>query len=314
MIELKNISLKYQNELLLDGVNCTFQSGKVSCILGKSGSGKTTILKLIAGLEENYSGDILFNSIPSSKLSPKDRKIGWVPQQQLLFPNKNVRQNVEFGMRLKKWGLQQINTQLAKVSKLTGIESILDRDVSRLSGGEKQRVALARALAPNPDLLLLDEPFSSLDAPERERFALIFREIQIETGITTIHVTHSPREAEIMGDYLHILANSKIEQSGSVLEVIHNPKSYEVARILNIPNVLPEGEFGNTKSIIVPKKAIRIDNEGIEVRIISITKSSVIVITPNKSTLEIELDTRSYQIGQKLIIQIDLSSCQEIDN
>lgn len=301
-IKLDKISITYQNEDLLNNLSLEFESGKLSCLLGPSGSGKTTLLKIIAGIEEQFIGDVLFENEIVNDIPVGKRQIGWVPQQQLLFPGLNVYENIAYGLTARKTPNDKIRIRVAEIAKLVGVEHLLQRFPNRLSGGERQRVAIARALAPNPRILLLDEPFSSLDTPERDKLALILREIQLITKITTIHVTHSPREAELLADNIFVLADGELQQSGSMHQLKKNPKSIHVASILGIPNVFTNWE---TKQAIIPVDAVQISDMGkIDAIIIAITSDRIFLKT-DENRLEIKRSHENYILGQKVKINID---------
>ncbi len=301
-IDIRNLNITYQKTKLLNDLSVTFERGKLSCLLGPSGSGKTTLLKIIAGVSDKFDGDILFDDERVNNRSVAERLIGWVPQQQLLFHGLNVRENIEYGLKARKYDNKIIDARVREISKLVGVDHLCDRFPEKLSGGERQRVAIARALAPYPKLLLLDEPFSSLDAPERDKLALILREIQLLTKITTIHVTHSPREAELLADKIHVLAEGVIHQSGSMNELQNKPKSIFVASLIGLANVFADW---NGKPAIIPRDAVTISNEGtIYAKIIAMTSNYMYIKTGN-NRLEIFRPDKEYNIGDNIKISID---------
>jgi molybdate/tungstate transport system ATP-binding protein len=259
-IKLVNVTIFYENKPLLENLTAEFESGKFSVLLGSSGSGKTTILKIIAGISDDFKGKVLFNDNDVTSTPVTERYIGWVPQQQLLFPGMSVYDNIAYGLQSRGIDKETETKRVKEISNLVGVSHLLNRAPDRLSGGERQRVAIARALAPKPKLLLLDEPFSSLDAPERDRLALIMREVQMITGVTTIHVTHSPREAELLADQIFVLSSGKIIQSGTMNEIKNNPKTTQVASLIGLSNVVEDWE--EMGSVIIPTSAILMDNEG----------------------------------------------------
>ena len=313
-IILDKINLKYDQERLLDDLTVSFPDGELSCLLGKSGTGKTTILKLIAGILQPDTGHIYFNNHEVTDLPTQKRNVGWVPQQQLIFPGMNVRQNIEYGLRARNIGREERKKTVIQTSKLIGLDHLLDRDPVGLSGGERQRVALARALASDPEILLLDEPFSSLDAPERDRLSLIFREVQLTTGVTTIHVTHASREAELLADMVLILSNGKIQQSGTISELQQFPDNQEIAKLLNIPNIVEDhSTFNINQTVIVPSSAITISKSGTyHARILSITLSKI-YLQLNQTILEMDRGENSLlQPGQEVQIDIDNSQLHKL--
>jgi ABC-type Fe3+/spermidine/putrescine transport system ATPase subunit len=308
-IELKNIKQYFEGNIILDNLDLIIPEGKISCLLGRSGSGKTTILRIIAGIINDFSGIVKINDNDAANLSPKDRRIGWVPQQQLLFPSLNVRDNIAYGLIAKKVAKEEQDRIVDEISKLVGLSHLLDRKTERLSGGERQRVAIARALASSPQILLLDEPFSSLDAPERDRLALALREIQLKTGITTIHVTHSSREAEIISDCVFILSQGKILQEGNTQEIFSNPNSIEVAKLLSIANVVDGGTLKNlSHDAIIPIDAIKIGHGPISAKVLTVTRDQIHLVFDN-----IRLETKregneNVSAGDDILISIELES------
>lgn len=308
-IELNNIKQYFEGNIILDNLDLKIPVGKISCLLGRSGSGKTTILRIIAGIINDFSGKVIIDDNDASNLSPKDRKIGWVPQQQLLFPSLNVRDNIAYGLIAKKVPKADQDRIVGEMSTLVGLTHLLDRKTERLSGGEKQRVAIARALASSPQILLLDEPFSSLDAPERDRLALALREIQLKTGITTIHVTHSSREAEIISDYVFILSQGKILQQGSTQKIFSNPNSIEVAKLLSIANVVDGGMFEEIISdAIIPTDAIIIGEGTMSAKVLTVTRGEIHLVIDD---IRLEAKREGYENilpGDDILINFDLDS------
>lgn len=199
-IELKNINKTYGDFKASDNVSFSVEKGKLVALLGPSGSGKTTILRMIAGLEKPDSGDILIdgkrvNDIPASK-----RGIGFVFQSYALFRYMTVYENIAFGLKIQKAKKKDIDTRVRELIKLIGLEGFERRYPSQLSGGQRQRVAFARALAPNPQVLLLDEPFAALDAKVRQDLRSWLKNMIAKLGITSIFVTHDQSEAIEVSD------------------------------------------------------------------------------------------------------------------
>jgi ABC-type sugar transport system ATPase subunit len=187
MIDIKGITT-HIGDFALENLNLTIQDKEYFIILGPSGAGKTVFMECIAGIHKARKGEIWIDEINITHLSPEERGLGYVPQDYVLFPFLNVRENIIFGLRRKKHGQLEIRNRLLVLADLLGLTHLLERDVRSLSGGEKQRVALARALAPSPRLLLLDEPLSSLDVQTSKYLRLELRRIH-RKGVTTIHIT-----------------------------------------------------------------------------------------------------------------------------
>ncbi|MDH5401391.1 MAG: ABC transporter ATP-binding protein [Candidatus Heimdallarchaeota archaeon] len=305
IINLREITLQYSNHILFENLSVEFYSGKLNTLLGKSGIGKTSILKIIAGIETNYTGEVYFDDINVTNLSIKDRSVGWVPQQQLLFPSMNVYKNVEYGLLSKKLSRERRKSMILEISELTGINHLLDRNIEKLSGGEKQRVALTRSLILKPRVLLMDEPFSSLDTPERKKLSLLLKDIQLETGITTIHVTHSSMEAELISDYLYILSDQMIIQQGSPMHISNRPFNTEVARIMNLSNVITKGSIeGILSDVIIPTDAIKLSQNGIAAKVISQTRETIHLRLMDGTLLEMN-NNSPVKLGELVFIELD---------
>ena len=224
-VELKNINKVFGDYKASNNVNFGIEKGKLVALLGPSGSGKTTILRMIAGLEHPDSGDIIIdgkvvNDIPASK-----RGIGFVFQNYALFRYMTVYDNIAFGLRVQKVSKKKIDERVKELIKLIGLEGLDNRFPSQLSGGQRQRVAFARALAPNPQLLLLDEPFAAIDAKVRQELRSWLKEMIEKLGVTSIFVTHDQDEAIEVSDEIIITNKGRVEQKGSPVEIYQNPQT-----------------------------------------------------------------------------------------
>ena len=224
-VELKNINKVFGDYKASNNVNFGIEKGKLVALLGPSGSGKTTILRMIAGLEHPDSGDIIIdgkvvNDIPASK-----RGIGFVFQNYALFRYMTVYDNIAFGLRVQKVSKKKIDERVKELIKLIGLEGLDNRFPSQLSGGQRQRVAFARALAPNPQLLLLDEPFAAIDAKVRQELRSWLKEMIEKLGVTSIFVTHDQDEAIEVADEIIITNKGRVEQKGSPVEIYQNPQT-----------------------------------------------------------------------------------------
>ena len=224
-VELKNINKNFGDYKASDNVNFGVEKGKLIGLLGPSGSGKTTILRMIAGLETPDSGDIIIDGVRVNDLSASKRGIGFVFQNYALFRYMTVYDNIAFGLRVQKADKKKIDERVRELIKLIGLEGLEKRYPSQLSGGQRQRVAFARALAPNPQLLLLDEPFAAIDAKVRKELRSWLREMIEKLGVTSIFVTHDQDEAIEVADEIIITNKGRIEQMGTPIEIYHNPKT-----------------------------------------------------------------------------------------
>lgn len=224
-VELKNINKTFGDYKASDNVNFGIEKGKLIGLLGPSGSGKTTILRMIAGLENPDSGEIVIdgkvvNDIPASK-----RGIGFVFQNYALFRYMTVFDNIAFGLKIQKKSKEFIKERANELVKLIGLEGLEKRYPSQLSGGQKQRVAFARALAPNPNLLLLDEPFAAIDAKVRQELRSWLKDMIERLGVTSIFVTHDQSEAIEVADEIIITNKGRIEQIGSPIDIYQHPQT-----------------------------------------------------------------------------------------
>lgn len=224
-VELKNINKTFGDYKASDNVNFGIEKGKLIGLLGPSGSGKTTILRMIAGLENPDSGEIVIdgkvvNDIPASK-----RGIGFVFQNYALFRYMTVFDNIAFGLKIQKKSKKFITERVNELVKLIGLEGLEKRYPSQLSGGQKQRVAFARALAPNPNLLLLDEPFAAIDAKVRQELRSWLKDMIERLGVTSIFVTHDQSEAIEVADEIIITNKGRIEQIGSPIDIYQHPQT-----------------------------------------------------------------------------------------
>lgn len=210
MIEIKNLSVSFDDEPVLREINFSLEENKTLSVLGKSGCGKTTLLKSIAGLQNNYSGSVEINGEPVNQLKPQDRGVVYLYQEPLLFPHLNVEQNIGFGLKIRKTEPSVIHQKTEKMIQQLHLEGQEKKMPDQLSGGQKQRVAFGRAFIIHPKVLLLDEPFGSLDADTRKEMQNLFIEISNSEKITTIFVTHDLKEALLTGDLFGMMHIGKL--------------------------------------------------------------------------------------------------------
>lgn len=253
MLEVKNVSVAYGKNVIVEGASLSLNKGEIGCFLGPSGCGKTTLLRAIAGFEPLKQGEILLNNKAVSNtqihLAPEKRNIGMVFQDFALFPHLNIADNIAFGIRhLKRAEQQQRIKQLLEMVSLNNYEK---RYPHELSGGQQQRIALIRALAPKPDLLLMDEPFSSMDIELREELAIEVRDILKHENITAILVTHDQNEAFIVADTIGVMQDGKLSQWADGYELYHQPANTFIADFIG-QGVFIEGEVLCEHSIKTP--------------------------------------------------------------
>ncbi len=244
-IELKNVSKKFGEVAAVSNVSFSVKEGELMALLGPSGGGKTTILRMLAGLEMPTSGDVFIRGQRVNDVSVQQRNIGFVFQNYALFKNMNVFKNIAFGLKIKKWKSTDIKARIAELLNLFGLEGLEKRYPHQLSGGQRQRVAIARALAPKPSVLLLDEPFGAVDAKIRQELREWLVTLHHDLNVTTIFVTHDQEEALEVANRIVIFSRGMLEQVGSPREVYEQPANEFVARFIGVMNVLePEVRNG----------------------------------------------------------------------
>lgn len=238
-LEIEDVHKTYEGAPLLSGVSLSVERGEIFSLLGPSGSGKTTLLRIIAGLEPCESGRVILAGQAITDLPVHRRNVVLMFQEYALFPHRTVAENIAFGLRMRKRSRSEIETRVQEMLTLVGLEDFRDRNVVELSGGERQRVALARSLAPEPRLLLLDEPLGSLDRTLRERLLAELGDILRRVGVTTITVTHDQAEAFAVADRVALLHETRIVQEGPPEEIYQYPATPWAARFLGLTNLLP---------------------------------------------------------------------------
>ncbi len=212
MIELQNVTI-IAGKFFLKQLSLKVAAGEYAVLMGQTGHGKTTILESICGLRNVTAGKILIRDQNVTDFLPGDREIGYVPQDLALFPTMTVQQNLEFGLKLRKWPAAEIASRTLELSGVLNIRTILNRSVKALSGGESQRVALGRALSFRPSVLLLDEPFSALDESTRAEMHELLRTVTKSSDVTTLHITHSTQEAEALANRRFVLKDGLISET-----------------------------------------------------------------------------------------------------
>jgi putative spermidine/putrescine transport system ATP-binding protein len=237
-IALQNVAKSYGTSRAVEDMSLDIAQGEFVALLGPSGCGKTTTLRMIAGFIEATSGRILFDDRDVTRLPPNRRNAGMVFQGFALFPHMTVFENVAYGLQMRKVGKEEIKDRVAKILDRVQLGALASRLPKQLSGGQQQRVALARALVINPDVLLLDEPLSALDAKLRHEVRLQIRQLQQSLGLTTIFVTHDQEEALSLADRLVVMSNGRVEQIGSPSDLYEHPVTPFVADFIGKSNFL----------------------------------------------------------------------------
>lgn len=264
LLELKNIKKSFTpGEDVLDDICLTVARGEFVTLLGSSGCGKTTTLRIIAGLEQTDSGSVWINGQDVTKLPPDKRDVNTVFQNYALFPHMNVAENIGYGLKLRKVPRGEIKKKVAQMLELVQLEGYEKRKPSELSGGQKQRVAIARALVNNPEVLLLDEPLGALDLQLRRAMQIELKHLQKKLGITFIYITHDQEEAINMSDRIAVMRDGRIEQIGTPDEIYNHPKTSYVATFVGNANIL----HGVAESIQGQNAIVKIGNDKVIVKL-----------------------------------------------
>lgn len=237
MLQLKNVSKIFGQKIVAQDIDLSVKNGQLTALLGASGSGKSTLLNMIAGLIQPDKGEIILNHVYQNNLPPEQRYIAMMFQDFALLPHLNVWENVAFGLRLRGMNKTQAKQIALSLLNEVGLLDAKERKIDALSGGEKQRVALARALAGSPKLLLLDEPFSSLDTALRGQLQQLTRQLVRQRNIPAVLVTHDPKEACFMASDMAILVSGKIVQQDNINQILARPNCPQVAQLLGAINV-----------------------------------------------------------------------------
>ena len=238
-VVLKNLVKSYDGKKnIIDNINLEINDREFVVLVGSSGCGKSTILRLISGLEDITSGEIYIDETKVNNVHPKDRDIAFVFQSYALYPHMSVYENIAFGLKMRKFSKKEIDEKVKEAAKALNLEELLNRKPKELSGGQRQRVALGRAIVRNPKVFLMDEPLSNLDANLRVQMRAEIKRLHKKLQTTFIYVTHDQTEALTMGDRIVILAKGKIQQAATPSEIYNNPKNIFVAGFIGQMNFI----------------------------------------------------------------------------
>ncbi len=237
IVKLRDLTKRFGDVSAVESVNLTIDDGEFIVFVGPSGCGKSTTLRMVAGLEDSTSGSVHIGDRDVTRLQPKDRNVAMVFQNYALYAHKNVYDNLGFGLRVRGVPRQEINTRVMQAAEILGLEELLQRKPKQLSGGQKQRVALGRALVRDPDLFLLDEPLSNLDAKMRVRMREEIAKLHKATGSSMIYVTHDQIEAMTLGDRIAVMNKGRVQQVGPPLELYDRPANLFVSSFIGSPEI-----------------------------------------------------------------------------
>lgn len=332
-VVLKNLVKSYDGKRnIIDGINLEIKDKEFIVLVGSSGCGKSTILRLISGLEDITSGEIFIDSKIVNNIHPKDRDIAFVFQSYALYPHMSVYENIAFGLKMRKYSKQEIDTKVRDVAKALNLEDLLERKPKQLSGGQRQRVALGRAIVRNPKVFLMDEPLSNLDANLRVQMRSEIKRLHQKLKTTFIYVTHDQTEALTMGDRIVVLDKGKIQQADTPEVIYNNPKNKFVAGFIgqmNFINVnvnngsfnIEDKEFRTGKNIsgvcTVAIRAEKMTNGSVDIwvkpDIIEMTGGERIIyfyLNGDKCSAKLPLD---YPIGENVKLSISVNDMYFFD-
>ena len=311
IITLENVKKVYDDETVLHDINFELEKGKFYTLLGPSGCGKTTILRLIAGFADATEGVIKINGETVNDIPANRRKVNTVFQDYALFPHMNVFDNIAFGLTIKKMPKDQIIQKVKEALKMVQLEGYENREISEMSGGQQQRVAIARAIVNEPDVLLLDEPLSALDLKLRTDMQYELRELQQRLGITFIFVTHDQEEALAMSDWIFVMNEGEIVQSGTPVDIYDEPINHFVATFIGESNILPGRMIEDYLVEFNGKRFEAVDggmrpNE--EVKVV-IRPEDLRITLPEEGKLQVKVDTQLFRgVHYEIIAYDDLGN------
>ena len=293
-LEVRGAAVAFDGSVALAGVDLAVEAGEVVALLGPSGSGKSTLLRVIAGLQPLDGGTVLVDGIDLGATPPHRRGVGLMFQDHALFPHRDVGTNVAFGLRMQGRSAAEQRRRVGELLALVGLAGLADRRIQTLSGGEQQRVALARALAPEPRVLLLDEPLGALDRPLRERLVGELREVFRSLGLTVLAVTHDHAEAFALATRLALLDGGRIIQTGAPAKVWAQPASVRAAQLLGFLNVGPMPGAPDGPPVLVRPDGVAFCSDGpiggvVETATFMGSRSRVVVRLNGGGSLEVEV-------------------------
>lgn len=304
-VEIEGLHKTYDKNTVLSNINMTIEKGEFITLLGPSGCGKSTILRIIAGLTDATSGMVKIEGKNINKMKPKEREVGMVFQSYALFPNMTVRENVAFGLKMKKANVLEIDRQVEETLAIVHLTDKKDAYPHELSGGQQQRVALARSLIVRPKVLLLDEPLSALDAQIRKKLQTDLRSIQMELGMTMILVTHDQEEAMAVSDKIFVMNKGEVAQRGTPIEIYTKPENEFIANFIGNYNVFSRKELeqmtgeklpGHCLKFAIRPEAIHFEKKPDDFKLNGITKESV--MSGNVIRTVFQAEERTFTVEQ----------------
>ena len=338
MLRIKGVSHAYEHIVSLREVSLDVETGEILCLLGPSGCGKTTLLRIIAGLEKDFKGVITFDGDDIAEIPVHLREFGLMFQDFALFPHLSVAKNIAYGLKRRGYNRSEIDRKVKSLLARVGLTGLDERDTASLSGGQKQRVALARSLAPNPRLLMLDEPLGSLDAQLRDQLALNLRQIIKVEALSAIYVTHDHREAYAVADRIAVMNVGSIQQHDTPRNLYSRPANAFVARFLGMHNIFTIGdgrisdllgaetysEWAGTRMILIhpagislerkpQKRALEIDAV-LENLVFRGDHCDVMVKVTEGLSLSFAADDMTANVGETVTIYVERESIISLDD
>jgi ABC-type sugar transport system ATPase subunit len=314
-VQIEGLAKRFGSVAAIEGVNLSVRDGEFVVLIGPSGSGKTTILRLISGLDVPTQGSIRIGGVLMNSQPPKDRKVAMVFQNYALYPHMSVYDNMAFGLRTRGTEKGEIHRLVREAAEMLSITTLLARKPRQLSGGEKQRVALGRAIVRRPEVFLMDEPMSSLDAPLRAQTRLELIRLHRTLGITTIYVTHDQTEAMSMGQRIVVMSGGKVQQIGAPWDVYESPSNVFTAKFIGTPaiNLIPQEQVGRRVMLGVRPENVLIsaDGEGLRGQVVSLEilgADTHVTIKVNDSLIVARVNSRTRPgVGDRVALTFEKS-------
>ncbi|MBR5310785.1 MAG: ABC transporter ATP-binding protein [Oscillospiraceae bacterium] len=313
-IRFENLNKSFGDNHVLKDINLDIEKGELVTLLGPSGCGKSTLLRCLSGLEKVTSGKIYLDGVDITDVDPRDRGIGMVFQQYSLFPNMSVKDNVAFGLKMKKVPKDEIEKKVKQMLEIVGLSDKIDQFPMQLSGGQQQRVALARAIVTEPKVLLLDEPLSAIDALLRHNLQIEIRRIQKELNITTIFVTHDQDEAMVMSDTIHLFNAGHIEQSGSPVDLYVTPRTKFTASFIGNYNLLPAEKFGKAcgeeigcEDVAIRPEIVKLSKEPVESDTCYQLKGTITSFISHGNVIRFRVENEDIWLNSDIVFERELA-------
>jgi ABC-type sugar transport system ATPase subunit len=309
-VALRGLTKRFGDVVALHPLDLDIAAGELVVLVGASGCGKSTVLRLVAGLETPSGGTIVIGGRSMADVEPPDRDVAMVFQNYALYPHKTVRENLGFGLRMRRRPAAEIARKVAWAADVLSLGTLLDRYPSQLSGGQKQRVAFGRAMVREPRVFLFDEPLSNLDARLRADMRQEIAELHARLGTTTIYVTHDQAEAMTLGQRLAVLREGRLQQVASPLDIYRRPANLDVARFIGTPAInLAGGRLEGLEPLCLVAGRLRLRFDGApspEALVVGVRAEDLRLVAPDDSGLDLVTRVRRIeQLGNESLVQVD---------